>query len=183
MFPTERLKGRVVSIYKAGAAATITSGALVDIDLTDISAVNKSIGYDVMVGGTLKLATIPSAGFTSNELGFSIASVLPGGVPIIERILGVATNFMTLPSGLNIPVYLPANGDFIGTSEFVGYNPAADSATTGYIDITLSANYGAVCGVFNGKFRLKQGADQARAIFLHKTTANGVALGVFKMLS
>lgn len=177
MFATNRLKGRVVSLYKSSIA--LNSGALVDIDLTDTSAVNKSIGYEILVAGSLKLATIVAAA-TQNELGISIATVNAAGVPILERLLGIGTNFMTLPFGLNVPVYQPVPGDIIATSEFVGNDPIGDVGTTGFIDITTTGNYGADVGIFAGKFRLKQVGDAVRAQFLHKTTANGVTLAVFK---
>ena len=177
LFVTERLNGRVCSLYKSSIA--LNSGGLVDIDFTDTSDFGKSLGQEVLLAGSLKLATVAST--DSNEFGISLANCVPGGVPLVERLLGVATNFFALPTGLNVPVYQPLAGDIIATTEYVG-NLAGDVGATGLIDPTQVGNYGAACGIISGRFRLKQAGDKQRAILLGMTTlaSNGPTLAIFK---
>jgi hypothetical protein len=175
---------KVVSTYIS--TVDLNAGALVDLDPTDTSAsaANASVGYTTLRAGSLKLATVaPQAntagGVFGRELGIAIPNVNATGPTLTERLLVLANNYMTVARGAAVAVLVPAPGDIIATTEFVGYLGGGDHGT-GFIDVTASNTPGAVCGVFNGRFRLVQAADAVRARYIGNTTLNGYLVGLFQ---
>jgi len=170
---------KINSMYKAGL--TLNSGAAVDFDSTDTSAITGSYGYSALSAGSVKLATINNVSAVQREFGYALTDVTPTGPSVIERILRLATSYLKIPQGMNLAVYLPAPGDVFATSEFVG-NLVGDNSLTGYINVNSSASQFGACEVFQGRLRLVQGANPVRAQFLGQTTANGATLAMFRAL-
>ena len=175
--------GRVNSLYKVPAAlVNVYQGELMDIDLTDTSVVGKSLGFNAQIAGSLKLASITTQ--VPNELGIALVNANATGVPLVERMLGVATNYFTIPLGLDMPVYMPVAGDVIATDQYVGALPA-DVGANGLLDPTLLANYGSLCGIYQGRFRLTYSTDKNRAQVLGYTASpDGTSnkLAIFRFL-
>lgn len=175
---------KVMSLYKAPVA--LNAGALVDIDTTDVSAIASLVGYTTLIAGSLKLATpvalqVNTTGIQTwqRELGVCIPTVNTTGPLLIERILRLASSYMTIPTGLNAAVYLPSPGDMIATSEYVGFLGGGDHGT-GWIDTTSNGNLGTPCEVFSGRFRKAQAGNPVRARYMGNTTANGTNIGIFQ---
>ena len=161
----------------------ITQGMLVDIDTTDVTAINGSYDYSALALGSVKLATVTTAS-TSNaglELGVAMVNVTPTGASLAERILGLSTNFQTIPQGLNLPILTPAKGDIIGSDQYVGNLPG-DSSALGKLDPTITSNLGAPLGIYQGRFRLAQSGDALRAQFVGTSTLNGNPICLFRFL-
>lgn len=174
---TDGWKSRVESTYRAGLP--INAGALVDIDTADTSGQTSSQGFGSLIAGSLKLATIATAA-QANELGICVVNVVPGGLPLEDRVLGLTQNYMMVPEGLNAPIYKLLKGDVVGTTEFVG-NLAGDSSLPGYLDTTNTANFNASCGIFNGRFRIQQGSEKFRARFVGTSTQGGALVALFEI--
>lgn len=177
-FKVPNFEQKILSLYKAGI--TLNAGALVDIDTTDNGAVGAtaSVAFTLLSGGSVKLATILTADEFPRELGMAIPAVNLTGPSLEERLLQLASSIMTIPVGFALAVFQPTPGDIVATDQFVG-NLAGDSAATGKIDTTSTANYGKGCSVFQGRFRLKQSGEETRARYLGNTTTNGVATSLF----
>jgi hypothetical protein len=178
------IERKIMSLYKSSIA--INAGALVDIDTTDTTAINASgLGFGTLYAGSLKLATPPAlaaiaaAQVYNRELGVAIPTVNSTGPLLIERMLQLASSYMTIAQGLNVAVYLPTPGDIIATTEYVGFLGGGDHGT-GWIDITSTGNLGAACEVFTGRFRLAQAGNPCRARYLGNTSANGSVLAMFQ---
>jgi hypothetical protein len=198
-FKVADFQQKILSIYTSNVP--LNAGGLVDIDPTNTSAVGAgvSVGYTLLTAGSLKLATItPSSNggyaptgtatnalLTANfgrELGVAIPNVSISGPTLTERILELASSYMTVPAGAAVAVLKPCGGDIIATTEYVGYLPT-DTGATGLIDITNTANYCAPCGIYQGRFRLVQTTDAVRARYLGNTTVNGALVGLFEFFS
>lgn len=179
-----------MSLYKANIA--LNSGAIVDVDTTDTTAISASggVGFGTLYAGSLALYTSPAytaatdpSGFVwpfPRELGICIPTVNTTGPLLIERLLDLASSYMTIAEGMNAAIYLPAPGDIIATTEYVGYL-AGDGAATGKIDNTLTTNLGKPCEVYQGRFRLSQNGNVTRARYLGNTTANSAVVGIFQI--
>ena len=184
-FKVADFQSKIVSLYKAGAP--MNAGALVDVDTNDTTAVgsNASVGFDVLTMGTLKLATILAASAASQipgrELGVLIPSVSATGPSLVERILELASSYMTIPVGAAAAVLKHAPGDVIATTEFVGYLPG-DSSKTGFLDITATANFNKAVGINNGRYYLSQSTDAVRARYVGNTQVNGTVVGLFEVV-
>jgi hypothetical protein len=161
---------RIVSLFTAGQP--LLSGTLVDINLSDTVAVgtNASVGFTTMRAGSVIAASITSSSLFPRELGIAIPSVTEDGPSFEERVLQLAASYMTIPVGYAIAVFKPSPGDIIASDQYVGAL-SSDNGAAGILDITNAANYGAACGVFNGRFRLKTGSDTLRARYIGNTTA------------
>lgn len=185
---------KILSLYVASIA--LSAGSLVDIDTTDTTAITASVGFTAMKAGSVKLATVTPAsnggyapsGAAANsivaanfgkELGMAIPTVNATGPTLEERILELASSYMTIPEGFACAVFKPAPGDIVATDQYVG-NLAGDSAATGKIDTTVTGNLGAPCGIYQGRFRLVQTTDAVRARYLGNTTANGASVAMFE---
>jgi hypothetical protein len=175
---TDNWESRVESAYRAPVA--MNAGALVDVSPTDLSAVTGSDGFSSLITGSLQLCTTTTAA-NNRELGVLMTNVIPGGVPLIERVLGLSTNYFSVPEGMNAPVYKTTKGDVVGTTEYVGYL-TSDSGAPGFLDITNTSNYLAQVSIFNGRFRLAQGGDLARARWFGLTSQGGVSIALFEIL-
>jgi hypothetical protein len=188
---------KVVSLYVA--QTTLNAGALVDLDATDTSAISGQVGFTTMVAGSVKLATVTpqsnggyyGTGTGTNalvaanfgrEMGVVIPNVNTTGPTLEERLLALASSYMTVAVGNACAVFVPSGGDIIATTEFVGYL-SGDSAATGYINPAANGSLGAPCGIFQGRFRLVQTTDQVRARFLGNTNLNGAVVGLFQFVS
>jgi hypothetical protein len=178
-FKVANFQEKIVSLYKA--AAPLNAGALVDIDPTDASAISGSVGFNTLTGGTVKLATVATASATSygRILGVAIPTVSLTGPTLQERILELASSYMTVPVGAAVAVFEPAPGDIIATTEYVGYL-AGDSSATGFLDTTNAANMAKPVAAFGGRFRLVQGGDAVIARYVGNTTVNGALVGLFQ---
>src|SRR5579872_2697706 len=176
---------KIFSGFKASIA--LNAGGLVDVDPADTTAIAGQVGYTCMINGSLKLAT-PAALPANNaatqvytrELGFAVANVNATGPLLIERILELASSYLTIPEGLQLAVLIPAPGDIIATSEYVGFLGGTDHGT-GWIDVTSTGNYNAACEVYQGRYRLAQGGNPVRARYLGNTQSNGVQIGLFQV--
>lgn len=170
---------KVNSLYKAKVA--FPAGTIVDIDPTDTSGVSGSIGFTTLTAGSVVPATVAPASPTSygRAFGVAIPTVSEDGPTLQERILGLASSYINIPVGAACAVLVPAPGDQIATTEFVGYQ-AGDSGAAGYIDITNVANYGKPVGVFNGRFRLVQSGDAIIGRYVGNTTVKGALVGLFQ---
>lgn len=174
---TDNFESRVESTFRAPIA--MNAGSMVDVDPSDTTNISGSQGFTSLLGGSLKLASVATG---KRELGVTMVNVIDGGRPLWpDRILGLTAHYMTVPTGLNVPVYKTVKGDVIGTSEFVG-NLAGDSALSGYLDTTNVANELADCGIYQGRFRLAQAGDEKRARYFGNTTQGGVAVALFEIL-
>lgn len=196
-FKVSDFHGKVISTYKG--AAPMSAGALVDIDPSDTSGITGSIGFDSLTAGSVTLATIAPAsnggyaptGADTNavaaanfgrELGVAIPTMNATGPTLQERILELASSYMTVPVGAALAVFVPAGGDIIATDQFVG-NLAGDNALPGYLNLTNTANFLAPCGIYQGRFRLVQTSDAVRARYVGTTTVNGALVGLFQFAS
>lgn len=168
---------KVLSIYKA--AVQCSAGSLVDIDTSDTTAITASVGFTALTAGSIKLATINSTSAFPRELGMSIPTVNLTGPTLEEKILELASSYMTIPVGTAAAIYTPTPGDIVATDQFVG-NLAGDTGATGIINPATAGNLGAACEVFQGRFRLIQTGNPVRARFLGNTTGNGVAVALFQ---
>jgi len=176
---------RILSIYTA--TIPMNAGALVDLDTSNTVAVTGNVGFTAQTAGQLLLATaavvptVASVQLYSRFLGFAIPTVNATGPDVFARMLRLGNTYMTIPQGANCAVYLPTPGDLIATTEFVGYL-AGDSAATGKIDTTNTANLGKAVEAYQGRFRLCQAGNFACGRYLGNTTANGAAVGIFQIL-
>lgn len=170
---------KINSMYKAGI--TLNSGACVDLDASDTSAITGSYGYSSLSAGSVKLATIVVASPVQREFGYALTDVTPTGPSVLERILRLASSYLKIQQGLNLAVYIPTPGDVFATSEFVG-NLAGDNALTGYINLADTTKLFAACECFNGRLRLVQGSNPVRAQYLGTTTQNGNLVAMFRAL-
>lgn len=185
---------KILSLYVAGT--TMNAGTVVDLDTTDVTAIGASVGFTAMKAGTVKAATITpqsnggyyGSGAAANtlvaanfgkEMGMAIPTVNATGPTLQERILELASSYMTIPTGYAVAVFKPSAGDIVATDQFVG-NLTGDAGATGLINTATNGNLGAPCGVYQGRFRLVQTTDAVRARFLGNTTANGAAVGLFE---
>lgn len=170
---------KIVSLYIS--SANMNAGSLVDLDLTDTVAVgaNASVGFTTMRGGSLTLATIATANAFPREFGMAIPAVNGTGPSFEERILELASSYMTIPVGYAVAVFKPQPGDIIATDQYIGAL-TSDNGATGLIDTTATANFGAACGVFQGRFRLKQASDVVRARYIGNSTANSSTVALFE---
>lgn len=177
---------KIMSLYKASIA--INAGAIIDVDPTDTTNITATggVGFGTLYAGSLKLFTsavvpaIASAQVFSRPLGICIPTVNTTGPLLIERLLELASSYMTIASGMNAAIYLPSPGDIIATSEYVGNLGGGDHGT-GWIDNTLVGNMNAACEVFQGRFRLAQAGNFVAARYLGNTTANNAVLSVFQL--
>lgn len=172
-------KAKIVSLYIS--SANMNAGSLVDIDTTDTVAVgaSASVGFTTMRAGSLTLATIATSNVFDREFGMAIPAVNGTGPSFEERVLELASSYMTIPVGYAVAVFKPQPGDIIATDQYVGAL-STDTGATGLLDTTSTANFGAACGIFQGRFRLKQGSDVTRARYLGNTTANSVTVALFE---
>lgn len=182
-FKVSDFHGKIISIYRS--TSPLNAGGLVDIDPTDASAIQGSVGFNSLVAGSIKLATIVPASNTGTvafgrELGIAIPNVNLTGPTLQERILELASSYMTVPVGAACAVLVPSPGDIVATTEFVGYNLQTDTNLTGFIDITSTANMGIPVGINNGRFRKVQSTDAVRARYIGNTTVNGSLVGLFQ---
>jgi hypothetical protein len=172
---------RVFSFYTSNIP--LNSGAFVDIDPTDTVGVgaNESVGFTALRAGSVKLATVAPADTThfGRELGIAIPGVNLSGPNLAERLLELASSLLTISAGGGVGLFPVHPGDFIATTEYVGYLPG-DSSATGYLDVTNVANLGAPVGIFQGRLRLAQGSDAVRARFAFNTIQNGTQVAVFQ---
>ena len=173
---------KILSIYIS--TTPLNAGAIVDVDPNNTIAfgANASVGYNSLIAGGLTLATLAPADSThfGRELGIAIPSVNLTGPTLQERLLELASSYMTVPVGAACSVMVTSPGDIIATTEFVGYLPA-DSGATGALDITDATNKYAELGVFQGRFRKAQGGDAVRARYLGNTTVNGTLVPFVQM--
>jgi hypothetical protein len=172
---------KIVSLYIANVP--LNSGALVDLDASDTVnfGSSASLGFNNLRAGSVKLATVAPADTThfGREFGISIPGVTSNAPDLAERILYLASSLLTVPVGASVGVLIPAPGDIIASTEFVGYLPG-DSGATGQIDPTSSSNPYAPVGVFQGRFRLAQSGDAIRGRYLGNTNLNGSTVGLFQ---
>lgn len=170
---------KIVSLYTTNEV--MAAGSLVDIDTSDAVAVGStaSVGFTTLRGGSLILATITTANPFPREFGMAIPSVSETGPTFEERVLQLASSYMTIPVGYAVAVFKPQPGDIIATDQYVGAL-SADTGATGLIDTTNTANYGQACGVFQGRFRLKSGSDVVRARYIGNTTADSGEAALFE---
>lgn len=187
-FKVSAFQEKILSLYTAGVP--LNAGALVDLDPTVTVAVgsNASVGFDVLTMGSLKLATVLAANAAGSaasnvfgkELGLSIPAVNATGPTLVERILELASSYMTIPVGAACAVLKVAPGDIVATTEFVGYLPT-DSSVTGNLSITTAANLGCAMGVAAGRYRIAQSGDAVRARYVGNTQVNGTVVGLFEV--
>lgn len=160
--------------------SNVNGGAVVDIDTSDTVAVSGSYAYDTLRAGTIKLATINNTSTVPRELGFALVDATQTGPTLIQRILRLATAYLSIPWGANCAVYVPTPGDIFATSEFVG-NLEGDGGATGKIDLTDTSKFGDPCEVYQGRLRLQQTGNPARYQYLGHTTSGG-SVAMFRCL-
>ncbi len=172
---------RVFSFYTSNIP--LNSGAFVDIDPTDTVGVgaNASVGYTSQRAGSLKLATVGAASTTvfGRELGIAIPGVNLTGPNLAERLLELASSLLTVAAGGGVGLLPLHPGDFIATTEYIGYLPG-DTGATGILDVTNVANIGVPMGIFQGRLRIAQSGDAIRARYAFNTTQNGTQVAVFQ---
>lgn len=178
-FKVPSFQEKIVSLYKA--TVPMAAGSLVDIDSTDTSAVSGSVGFNSLTAGSLKLATVAPADANNfgRVFGITIPTVSLDGPTLPERILGLASSYMTIPVGAAVATLVATAGDIVASTEFVGYK-AGDAGAAGFLDITDVTKYGKTVGAFNGRFRLVQAGDAVVGRYLGNTTVNGALVGMFQ---
>lgn len=161
---------KILSIYTAGSS--MLSGTIVDVDTSDTVAVgaNQSVGFSTLRAGSVIPATILSSAAWTRPLGFVIPSVTGSGPSFEERVLQLASSYMTIPVGYAVAIFKPQPGDIIATDQYVGAL-TTDNGATGALDITDTTKYNSVMGVFQGRLRIKQSGDALCARYLGNTTA------------
>lgn len=171
---------RINSSYLS-PSSVLTAGQYVEIDSADTGAIPSSVGFSTLKAGTVKAFTSPVVPAVAAQqtyykgLGFAIASVNATGPVIIEKILELASSYMTIPEGLNLAVYSPQPHDIIATDQYV-------TSGTGLLDTTNTANFLVPVEVFGGQFRIAQTGNTIIGRYVGNTTVNGVQCGLFEIL-
>ena len=178
---------KIQSLYKANIA--MSAGSVVDIDTTDTTAIDAAgVGYGPLFAGSVKLftsAALPNSPIETatqvyqRPLGIAVPSVNTTGPILIERLLDLASSYMTIAEGANLAIYSPVPGDIIATDQYVGAGGGSDHGT-GWIDITSTGNLALGCEVYQGRFRLAQAGNYIYARYMGNTTANNVVLAMFQ---
>jgi hypothetical protein len=168
---------RIVSLYTANS--NMNAGSLVDINPSDTVAVgaNASVGFTSMRAGSLVLASVGTSNVFPKEFGIAIPAVDGTGPSFEERILELASSYMTIPVGYAVACFKPFAGDINATDQYVGAL-ASDSGATGLLDTTNTANYGCALGIFQGRWRKAQGSDVIRGRYLGNSTANSTTVAL-----